>query len=243
MNSQDARQDVRRALLADARRTTPAIEAAIAGDATLSTMQKQLVAGNDQLAKAFAEVAAPAGLADRIILRVRYRRRSKLMAGIAASVMVAALALVALRPETPSPIAVAMLDHVVEETGELADNGNVSAQTVAASLGRLGVGFRDAGYHIRHLSECVVAGRTGRHLVMNTPQGLVSFLILPTMPGEVGRRQEMNKGAMQAVFVASARPGAEALSAVAIGAFADKSIDPKAMEAMLQQMFAASREA
>jgi hypothetical protein len=235
--------DVKRALLADARRTTPTIETAIAGDAKLAAMRVQLNAGNDQLAKAFGEVAAPAGLSDRIILRVRYRQRSKWAAGIAASVVAVALTLVALRPETSSPIAVAMLDHVVEETGELADNGNVSAQTVATSLGRLGVGFRDAGYHIRHLSECVVAGRTGRHLVMNTPKGLVSFLILPTMNGEVGTRHEMKKGATQAVFVAAARPGAQALPSVAIGAFADKNIDPKAMEAMLHQMFPTAGEA
>ena len=72
---------------------------------------------------------------------------------------------------------------------------------------------------------------------MNTPQGLVAFLILPTRSDEVGKRQEMNKGAMQAVFVASAQPGARALQAVTIGVFAEKGVDPISMEAMVQKMF------
>ena len=240
MNPQDRTQDIKRALLADPRRSTPEGDSDIADDVALATMRRQLVAGNEQLAAAFAEVDAPPGLAERIILRVRYRRRSTWVAGIAASVLVAALTLLALRPEAPSSIAVAMLDHVVEGTDEMANEGNVSASAVAASLERLGVGFRDAGYRVRHLAECVVAGRTGRHLVMNTPNGLVSFLILPTMKGEVGARQELSRGGMQAIFLVGTRPGAEALPAVAIGAFAEKGIDPKAMEAMLQQMFPAT---
>jgi len=47
----------------------------------------------------------------------------------------------------------------------------------------------------------------------------------------------MNKGAMQAVFVASAQPGARALQAVTIGVFAEKGVDPISMEAMVQKMF------
>jgi len=237
MNPQDARQEIRRALLADPRRTSPAIEAAIAADPSLAALRQQLTAGAGQLATAFADVAPPAGLADRLILRVRYRQRSKWVAGIAASLMLAAVMLAVLRPNAPSPIAMAMLDHVIEETAEWADDSGVSVQTATTSLGQLGVGFRDAGYHIRHLGECVVAGRTGRHLVMNTPQGLVAFLILPTRSDEVGKRQEMNKGAMQAVFVASAQPGARALQAVTIGVFAEKGVDPISMEAMVQKMF------
>ena len=237
MNTPDSKQDIKRELLADPRRTTPAIEAAVANDPGLAALRQRLLADNELLAKAFAEVAPPPGLSDRMILRARYRRRSKWAAGIAASIMVAALALIAVRPEAPSPIAVAMLDHVVEEAGELADNGNVSAQTVAASLGRLGIGFRDAGYHVRHLAECVVAGRTGRHLVMSTPEGLVSFLILPAMSGEVGKRQELSRGSMRAVVLARARSDVHTFRAVAIGAFADPTVDRKTMEAMMQQMF------
>ena len=95
----------------------------------------------------------------------------------------------------------------------------------------MGVPFNDLGYHIRHLSECVVDGRTGRHLVMSTPEGLVSFLIMPRRAGEVSKRLELERGAMQAVL--------QPASHVAIGVFADRRVSKVAMEAMMQRLFAA----
>ena len=231
MNALTTAQEAKRMLLADPRHGTPALESLIAGDVGLQQLRQQLLRNGEGLAVAFADVAPPAGLADRLILRVRYRQRSKWAAGIAASAIAVSLALFTLRPEAPSPIAVAMLDHVVEETGEWADNGNVSVATTQASLQRVGVRFNDLGYHIRHLGECVVNGRTGRHLVMNTPEGLVSFLIMPRRSGEVSKRLELDRGAMQAVL--------QPASHVAIGVFADRRVNKPAMEAMMKRMFVA----
>ena len=229
MNSHEAR----RAMLANPRLTAPSLDAAMRDDASLAGLRQQLLQADERIAKAFSDVTPPPGLAERVILRVQYRqqqrRRSRWAAGIAASVVIAVAAIFGGRPESPSPIALAMLDHVVEGVDELADAGNVSVQTAQASLGRIGVGFRDAGYQIRHLAECVVAGRTGRHLVMNTPHGLVSFLILPTRRGEVDKRQVLHKGEFQAVLQPS--------NAVAIGVFASRTSDTRDMEAMLKTMF------
>ena len=81
---------------------------------------------NDKLASAFGEVTPVAGLADRLILRSRYRRRSMWLAGVAAStLLVGALSVTMLRPEAESPLAVAMLDHVIAK--------NASAATAVAS--------------------------------------------------------------------------------------------------------------
>ena len=221
--------EVRKTLLFDPRRTTPEIEEALRNDVQLAALRRQLLDLNGEVTKLFAEVVPPAGLADRIILRVRFRNRSRWMAGIAASALVMVLSFAWLREPSESPIAIAMLDHVVEGVDELADAGSVSAQTAKTSLARIGVGFQDAGYQIRHLSECVVAGRIGRHLVMNTPDGLVSFLILPRHAEEVTGRQSINKGNFQAVL----QPAQQ----VAIGVFADRKFNTKRMEAMMQQMF------
>ena len=229
MNSHEAR----RAMLASPRLARPSLDAAMRDDTSLARLRQQLLQADERMAKAFAEVTPPSGLAERVILRAQYqqqqRRRSRWAAGIAASFVIAAAAIFVGRPESPSPIALAMLDHVVEGVDELADAGDVSVQTAQASLGRIGVGFRDAGYKIRHLGECVVAGRIGRHLVMNTPNGLVSFLILPTHRGEIDSRQMLRKGEFQAVL----RPS----NAAAIGVFANRTIDTKVMEAMLAKMF------
>ena len=233
MNSHEAR----RAMLANPRLTTPSLDAAMRDDASLAGLRQQLLLADEHMAKAFAEVTPPPGLAERVILRAQYqqqqRRRSRWAAGIAASFVIAAAAIFGGRPESPSPIALAMLDHVVDGVDELDDAGNVSVQTTQASLARIGVGFRDAGYQIRHLGECVVAGRTGRHLVLNTPNGLVSFLILPTLRGEIDSRQTLHKGEFQAVLLPS--------KAVAIGVFANRTIETKVMEAMLTKMFSGNK--
>lgn len=229
MNSQHSNPDRRLAVLADPRRVSPELEAAFADDAELLALRQQVLRGSDQLAKAFGDVAAPAGLADRIILRVRYRQRSKWLVGIAASVLVAIIAIGSLRTDAPPPIALAMLKHVVEEAGELADDGQVSAATTQASMQRIGVRFNDLGYRIRHLAECVVDGRTGRHLVINTPDGLVSFLIMPQTGREMPGRVELANSGFQAVL----RPA----DGVAIGVFADKRISIGAMEAIMHKTF------
>ncbi len=232
MNAQDHKQDAARALLADPRRTTAAQDEIIRRDAALAALQSQLNQQNDALAKSFAEVVPPAGLSERIILRARYRQRSKWLAGIAASAMVATLTFFSLRETVTPPIAVAMLDHVVEEAGELADDGNVPVQTVTASLQRVGVKYNDLGYRVRHLAECVVDGRVGRHLVINTPQGLISFLIVPQRAGEMPARLELARADFQAVL----RPA----KGLAIGGFVGRqsgSAGKANMDALLQKMF------
>ena len=229
MNSLEAR----RALLADPRRATPELEEAIRLDAQLASLRQQLLAANDQLSRAFAEVIPPSGLADRIILRARYRTRSRLLAGIAATVLVAVVSVTMLGRDTVSPISVAMLDHVVENPDELKDDGQVPVQKVKASLAQLDVGFADLGYRVRHLSECEVAGRIGRHLVMDTPEGQVSFLILPKRLGELAGRELLRKGGFQAVL----RPSDQ----VAIGAFGDRNMDAAKLEAMMQRVLLSQR--
>ena len=123
MNPQDPRQEIRRALLADPRRTSPAIEAAIAADPSLAALRQQLTAGAGQLATAFADVAPPAGLADRLILRVRYRQRSKWVAGIAASLMLAAVMLHSGTPDDVRGYCKKIIDTIGKDGGFIMDTG------------------------------------------------------------------------------------------------------------------------
>lgn len=225
-------QDVRKALLADPGRVSPEMEHAIAQDPDLAKFRQQLLTTDGKLAAAFGEVVPSPGLSDRIILRVRFQRRSTWMAGVAALCLFAALMFVLPKPDSPPPIATAMLNHVVENLDELADNGNVPAATVETSLGRIGVTFHDAGYRIRHLAECVVEGRVGRHLVMSSPDGLVSFLIVPMKDGELRTRQNLDKGNFQAMLVPARQ--------VVIGVFAEKSVATKRMDNMIRTLFPGS---
>lgn len=226
MNAQDAR----RALLADPRRISSELEQMVRDDVELAKFRQQLLGMNDKLASAFGEVIPVPGLADRLILRARYRRRSMWLAGVAAStLLVGILSVTMLRPEAESPLAVAMLDHVINEKGELADNGNISTSTAKASLARIGVAYNDIGYQVRHIGECEVAGRIGRHVVMNTPQGVVSFLIMPKNEGELSKRRTLSKGLYQAVFVPQKK--------AAFGVFADNHVNTQQLESMMDRMF------
>ncbi len=200
-------------------------------DPSLIKLRQQLLNVNDRLTSAFDEVAPVTGLADRIILRSRYRRRSLWLSAMAASVLlVGALSVTLFRPEAESPLAVAMLDHVILEKGEMADAGHISAAATQASLARIGVAYRDVGYQVRHIGECEVAGRIGRHVVMNTPRGIVTFLIMPQNKGELASRRVMNKGVYQAVFVPQKK--------AAFGVIADAHMNAKEMESMMGRMFA-----
>ncbi len=227
MNSQDAR----RALLTDPRRISAELEQAIRADAGLIKLRQQLLNVNDKLAAAFGDVAPVAGLADRIILRTRYRSRSIWLGAVAASLLlVGVLSVNVLRQEAESPLALAMLDHVIVSKEEMADNGNISAAATKSSLAQIGVAYRDVGYQVRHIGECEVAGRIGRHVVMNTPQGIVTFLIMPQGKGELASRRVMNKGLYQAVFVPQKKS--------AFGVVADNRMSPQQMESMMGRMFA-----
>jgi hypothetical protein len=223
-------QAARRALLADPRRVSPEVEVTISRDPALQQLRRQLLDTDAQVAQALDEVRPSPGLAERIILHARYRRRSQWVAGLAASFLVAAVALFMLQqPAADSPLALAMMDHVIEAKYELDDDGNVSPARVQASLAALGVQYRDAGYRVRHLADCLVAGRMGKHLVLNTPSGIVSFMIVPDNGEALSKRQKLGKGQFHAVF--SPQPRA------AYGAFAEKNVSAAELEALMKKLF------
>ena len=202
-------QAARRALLADPRRVSPEVEATIRHDPALQRLRRQLLERDAQIAQAFDEIAPPPGLAERLILRARlrlqYGRRSRWAAGAAACLVIAAVAFIVVQPPAESPLARAMLDHVIEARYELDDDGNVAPARVQAALAALGVRYRDAGYRVRHLADCLVAGRMGKHLVVSTPSGVVSFMIVPDNGEALPRRQKLGKGQFHAVFQARPR--------------------------------------
>ncbi len=218
-------EDLRRRIIADPRVSDPAYEEAIATNPGLLALRAQLQSNNVKLAAGFADIASPPGLADRIILRARYRQRSRWMLAAAATVVLAVSASIVLRPETPPPIAVAMFDHAVTELGELNDAGDIKSPVVHASLQKIGVRFHDLGYRVRHLAECVVDGRTGRHLVIDTPKGLVTLLIFPQRPSEMRGSVELQKANFRGVIAPADK--------VAVGMIADRNMSRADIETLM----------
>lgn len=227
MNTRDAR----RRILADPHNLDPALEVRVQADPALAAFRASLLSCDNAIAETLGGVVPPKGLAERIILRARYRQGTRWGIGLAASaaLVAALLSLSVLLPGNTDAIAVAMIDHVIESPGELADDGGVSTEQARESFQRIGVTFRDAGYRIRHMGECVVAGRVGRHLVVSTPDGLATLVVLPVLRGEVSRRRTLEKGNFRGVVLPQA--------SVAIAALTSGSISTPRLESLARQMF------
>ena len=221
--------DARRQLLADPRHLDPELDALVRADPKLAAFRASLLSCDNAIAETLSAVTPPKGLADRIILRSRYRHGARWGLALAASVVLAVVITFGVVPGRPETVAVAMIDHVIESPEELADDGRVSTGDARASLQRIGVSLRDSGYVIRHIGECVIAGRTGRHLVVNTAEGLVTLLVLPVSPGELARPRTLNKGNFVAVVLPQ--------SNVAVAAVGPAQMAPPRLEALARQMF------
>ena len=123
-----------------------------------------------------------------------------------------------------------MFEHVVEQVDELRDDSGIEPAVLRESVSVLGVQVRDAGYHIRHLANCVVAGREGRHFTIDGPHGVVSFLVLPGTDREDASALVMEKGGTRGVFMKRA--------GMTIGVFAQGAPDRGELEKMMQRVFA-----
>ncbi len=221
--------DARRQLLADPRHLAPELDALVRTDPKLAALRASLLSCDNAIAETLGAIAPPKGLADRIILRSRYRHGARWGLALAASVVLAAAVTFGVLPGRPEAVAVAMIDHVIESPEELADDGRVSNGDARASLQRIGVSLRDSGYSIRHIGECVIAGRVGRHLVVNTAEGLVTLLVLPVSHGELARPRTLSKGNFIAVVLPQ--------SNVAVAAVGPRAMASPRLESLARQMF------
>ena len=123
-----------------------------------------------------------------------------------------------------------MIEHVVEQVDELRDDAGIEPAVLRASVAVLGVDVRDAGYRIRHLAKCVIAGREGRHFTLDGPHGVVSFVVLPG--GERGGASSltMEEGGTRGLFMRRA--------GMTIGVFAPTGAERGELEKVMHQVFA-----
>lgn len=220
--------DVRRALLADPRRIAPQVQDALEKDASLAALRDQVLRLDDEVRGALAAPEVPDGLAARLVLHARYRERSRWRLALAASVAALAFGLALAITLVPGAAAdqEAMMEHVAQGAGELRDDSGVEPAALHAAVMALGVDVRSAGYRVRHLANCVVAGREGRHFTVDGPSGVVTFLVLPS--GTRGGPEWIERSGLKARFIR--RAGAT------IGIFAEARMDSAEMEGMLRRV-------
>jgi len=180
----------RRRLLAAPRERTPAEQAHLEGCGDCAQLATDLSALDRKIGRTL-RLPVPDGLADRILLpRLRMRRWHY---GAAAAALAAAIALALMLPglidpdETalaadavgPTHPAVAAISMVVEQEPALLKEGRTGDPLVMQQkLKYLGLELRKSDVSIRYIGQCEIGGAACDHLVLVTPEGHVSVILM-----------------------------------------------------------------
>ena len=127
------------------------------------------------------KVAVPEGLDERILLRNQINHNPlRLRVGIAAGVMVCVVALVSLLfPRDDSNLARAALAHVEEEPDTFRKQQIISDHSLRAAFASVGVRLHGNIGQVTYLDTCPLPGGEGKHLVVTSPHGRYSLILMP----------------------------------------------------------------
>ena len=183
----------RRLLLAEPRQITPEQKAHLAECGSCA----QLVRGVEQLEERLAKAAlvpVPEGLAERVLLRHKIRSPNRWgTLALAASLLVAVGVafyfnevprqgdeIVSAERLTTNHPAVAAIFYVRDHEPQLLrENRSGDPAVMHAALSKLGLSLPANIGSVRYLGKCPVPGGTGEHIVLQTPFGHVTLILVP----------------------------------------------------------------
>jgi hypothetical protein len=149
---------------------------------------------------AVLRVKVPEGLHARVLDRTAAARRPVRWLALAASLLVAvAIAFFAAAPGN-DPVALAGIDFVMyEEAQAIADAKPTDFRVLAKVAQAMGVSLSEQLGEIRYVGTCPFAGTTAHHVLVKTPLGKVTLLLVPDRP--LGSRVVATAHGMQAAIV------------------------------------------
>lgn len=162
-----------------------------------------------------ARLPVPDGLADRILLKHRLSRwgTGSWFALAAGLLLAAGLALLLPSVSYQKNTALAAIDHVLrEEAQEIYLGRGMEPGTLPAVASELGLRLPLDRVQIRYAGPCPFGGGTAYHIVLGTPFGKTTLLLMPDKP--LASRIVSSSEGMSAV-AAPARRGSYALIAAA----------------------------
>jgi hypothetical protein len=180
----------RRLLLAAPRENASALHEHLEECMDCARLAQNVKAFDRRLARAM-RLPVPDGLAERILLPRLATRRWHY--GAAAAALVAAIAMGAMAPallESDEPAlaatavgpfhpAVEAIAMVVEQEPALLKEGRVGdPRVLERKMKELGLEFRKSGVSIRYIGKCQLRGSDCDHLVLVTPEGHVSVILM-----------------------------------------------------------------
>jgi hypothetical protein len=135
-------------------------------------------------------VPVPEGLADRVLLKrsPRLIERAWSILGpltALAAVLVLALGIGGLLPRglTQEALAAGVIDHVRHEPQALVADQQVPAATLTRAFARSGGDLSAPPFTASYAGRCPLpGGGEGEHLVLKTPQGKVTLILMPSKP-------------------------------------------------------------
>jgi hypothetical protein len=181
----------RRRLLAAPREHADEHDAHLSACEGCARLAVDLAALDRKMNKA-TRVPVPDGIADRVILARGRPGRWRYAAGIAAAMLLAAVSVVTLLPDVleseptlaadtvgPTHPAVAAISMVAERApGPFTERTPADAPAVQARLKFLGLALKAEGVSARYVGKCEVAGRECDLLILDTPEGDVSVILM-----------------------------------------------------------------
>jgi len=185
--------EYRRLLLADPRACTSEQEAHVAECAACAAFTRDARGFESDLRDAMS-VAAPTALAERILSRRKGHAPALRLWAIAASLLLGVglgFYLYDFLHDSAEPVrvaaelgdshpAVAAIAYVTDHEAQLLKEGRHGDDAVLRdALHRLGMRIPEKDVSVRYLGECPVPGGIGQHVVLRTPFGQVTLILVP----------------------------------------------------------------
>ncbi len=175
--------EFRRAVLVDPRRLDPELRAhagrcAACGELLASTLELE-----DRLAESL-QVPFPAGFVDRVLRNaIQQSLGGRRWLAVAASLVLAIALAAALAWPRNDPLARAGIDFVLyEEAQAILDAKPADRAVLERVASGLGVALPGQLGEIRYVGTCPFAGAIAHHVVVKTPLGKATLLLMPERP-------------------------------------------------------------
>ncbi|MEW6688493.1 MAG: DUF3379 family protein [Pseudomonadota bacterium] len=200
--------EFRRAVMVDPRRLDAEARAHAECCASCRELLAHSLGLEDRMAEAL-KVPVPEGLAERVLGRMTVPRRGAGWLALAASIVVAiAVAAVIAWPHN-DPLARAGIDFVLYEEAQAILDAKPADRAVLQRVATgLGIALPGQIGEIRYVGTCPFAGGTAHHVVVKTPLGKATLLLLPERP--LASRLVASANGFEAAIV-PARGGAVAI--------------------------------
>jgi hypothetical protein len=128
-------------------------------------------------------VPVPEGLAARMLYRPSAVRRWLVSAALAASLLVAAGIAFLVSAPSSDPLALASIEFVVyEEAQTIADARPTDWNALARVASEMGVALPQQLGTMRYICVYPLAGKAAHHLLVSTPLGKLTVLLVPEQP-------------------------------------------------------------